>query len=180
MADFNNDFNNDFSIMSRDVGKLEDILAATVARIIAQVSGFSTASCVLTLDPWELPAPNPGNPDGLFILVSPLSGSFPIEYLEGGGEKQTTALGGIMVVVHSPVVLDQPRQDGAFLTHASLGILSVVRQVLKSLTNWTPTNGSGELTRDPLLPASYELRRNERSRGAVGVGFHLEFDWDLT
>lgn len=165
--------------MPRDKGTLDAILAAIVARLIDEIPDLcNPATCFESLDPWGLPAPNPGN---MVFVVAPMSGEFDAAYLEGGGQEQATANTGVTVAIHSPVVLDEPRRDTHFLRNSTHGVLQVARRVLAALTDWTPKSPGGldELTRDPLMPAGYVFQRNDRAMGAMGVQFALSFDWDL-
>ena len=159
--------------------KLEDVLTAIVAMLIAGLPDqCNEATCFLALDPWERPASNPG--DFVFV-VAPGAGVFDQGMLEGGGELQATADATVTVVIHSPLTIDEPQRETSFLTDGTLGILGIVRQVLKTLTNKVPVSAAPvNLTRDPLLPANYDFRRSDKSLGSAGLMFNFSFDWDLS
>lgn len=164
--------------MARGAGKFDDILLSVKRRLIAEVQGANDATCYLCLNPDDTPSPNPGS---FFYVISPLSGQFLQGYLDGGGEAQATVDAGVLVRVYSPVMLDQPKRDTVFLTHATRGILERARIVLMALTNWSPMDEAeeNELTRDPLIPSGFDIAKHQKSLGYIDVGFRLLFDWDL-
>ena len=163
--------------MARQSGKLDEILNAIVIRLRDQISDFNSSNCYLSMDPDAIPQ----SPGEFTCVVAPTSGSFEEAFLDGGGQQQCTSAGGFVAKVHSPVQLDDLGRDVEFLTHDSLGLIELMRLVLKALVAWSPKDDLGnELTRDPLLPANFAFTRTRRSLGAVEITFHLSHDWDLS
>lgn len=164
--------------MPRGSGKLDAILSAIVARLIAQVSGCNAATCYLCLNPDAVPSPNPGD---FVYVVAPTGGEFDDALFDGGGQNQATVNAGVIVKIHSPVQLDEARHDAQFLTHSTLGVLEKSRLVMKALADWSPADGgANEITRNPLIPANYGITHSQRQLGAVELTFHLTYDWDLS
>lgn len=168
--------------MARVSGKLDAILAAIVARIIAQVSGANAATCYLCLNPDTLPVPNPGD---FVYVVAPTSGRFDDRNWDGGGQDQATVdPAGVVVKIHSALQLDEAQREATFLTDTTHGILEKWRLVVKALTapDWNPAaSGSGDiLVRDPLIPADFAMTRSNRGLGAIEQNFRFSFDLDLS
>lgn len=164
--------------MARNLGKLKTILEKIVARLIDQIENATAANCYLSVNPDALPAPGPG---GIVYIVSPTSGTFDEAYYEGGGREQLFAKGGIVVKIHSPLQLDQPGHDLAFLTHESQGIIDRATDVISALSDWSPEDASSNAqTRDPLYPHSYAFTRASKSLGGCEIVFNCNFDWDVS
>lgn len=160
----------------RDEGTFEEILDAVVNRLLSEMPNHCRKSnTYIALNPDSF-NPNSGE---LTFIVAPLGGTFDQDYMEGGGENQVTTDGGFLVKIHSPLQLDEPQRDSSFLTDKSKGVLRLVRQVLKTLTNWSPQNAVHVLSRDPVFPSGYSFSRTERSTGSVEIEFKLKFDWEL-
>jgi len=162
--------------MARTSGKLDVILSAVAARIIAQVTGFTAANCYVSLNP-ENVVPSPGQ---FVAVVSPLSGQFNEAYLDGGGQNQATADAGVSVRLYSPLALDEAHRDTQFLTHSAYGVLEQWRLIIKALAAWSPTSGADEIVRDPLLPAGFSLGRPTQGLGYIEQDFKFSFDLDLS
>ena len=161
----------------------EALLEAIVARLIAQVTAFTTKTCFITAKP--LDDPSAAVRSDIFATVSPTDGSFGPEF-EGGGDSQVVERAGVIVVVYSAVRLDPTQRDTAVLTHDTLGLLEYKRLVLKALAGWIPLDGSsnplliGEM--EPLssgAPASGWTQKN-RAWADVSITFGTDFDWDVT
>lgn len=157
--------------------KLEDLLQAVIDRIIAQVSGFNTENCYLSINPDATPEPNPGD---FICVVAPTSGIFDEEAYAGGGSAQATVNGGIITKIHSPVQLDQAHRDASFLAHASLGLLKKWRLIVKCLLEPHMLQvGSDDATRGYLIPGDYTFTRKNRKLGAIEQTYKAMFDLDL-
>lgn len=165
--------------MARDRAKFDEVMLAIVARLIDQVDGARAENCYLSLNPEDTPSPNPGT--FVFVVSPPMAGNFDEGMIDGGGAQQATNLGDLRIGIHSPVQLDETNRDTQFLTNSTLGILETWRQVVKALTPWSPGDAESDpMTRDPLIPSGFVIRRKNRSIGMVVQNFRLTFDLDLT
>jgi len=170
------------------------LLLSVITQLTTAMPAYCTsANTYLTLsDPWDRPVSNPGGPgdshanppilSNLFMFgVAPLNGQFAIENQVGGGQADLRASSGVLVVIHSPEVLDQAERDVIFLTDSTVGIFKIATLVLQAMVNFIPVdaNTGDYLVADPFLGAGWEIRREDRSLGAIGLGFRVAFDWDL-
>ncbi len=176
--------------IARSKGRLEDILAAIVARLIAQVTVSSVAldagSCYHSVNPDSLPD---GGAGSLIFVVSMMSGTFDEGMIDGGGNEQLTVAGGVSVRIHSPLKVDKQDRDEQSLMKADLGLMPAMRAVLNALSMWSPGMQSGDtdfgdahgLTRDPLIPAGYAFGKNATNPPTTWgeLSFKCNFDWDL-
>lgn len=160
--------------MARLKGDPVAILQAVVDRLIDQL-GLTDATCYLSIDPDAVPSPSPGD---LIFVVSPTSGNFNEAMFDGGGQEQMTLDGGIVVKIHTPVQLDEPKHDALLVGQESRGVLRHATLTLKALANWSPDKNGNELTRDPLIPSGFAIGRKSRSLGWVELTFKCSFDWD--
>ena len=135
-------------------------------------------NCFITIDPGAEPPVNAGDRS---IAVICEGGSFDQGLLEGGGEQQAGIELSIATRVYSPSQLDVPRQDAQMLTNSAVGVMGMVTNILKALTNWSPLDGnSSRLTRDPLLPVATAVSKDGRRIAWFEVQWRVFFDWDLT
>jgi hypothetical protein len=151
------------------------ILTAIVARLRDELQ-LSEHNCFLTLDP---DAPSSHTSGGIWLTVSPVSGTFRQTYLDAGRATCTCDAGAI-VRVNTVLKLDPIGQDPALLTDPGLGVLQMANAVLIALAiDWTPANADEEaLTRDGLQPKGYDIGKGE-SVGWIEIPFAFSFDWDL-
>lgn len=156
--------------------QLDKLLDLVVARLTDQIPECSEANCFLTLNPDSVPA----SPGDFIFAVAPTAGSFSGAYLNGGGQAQATADTGVIVKIHSPLQLDEPGRERAFLIDNTHSILKQWRRVLRALTDWSPAIGDDQVTRDPLLPTAWSITRDDRRIGAIEQDFSVSFDMDLT
>lgn len=162
---------------TREFGNYRDILIAIRRRVAEECADGNDRAVYISIDPdFVAPAPNSGT---FFYVVSPMNGGFNDAYLVGGGELQATAETGVSVSVYSALQLDQGQHDASFLTNLSLGIVERWRHILAALTNWTPTLNDVLMTRDPLLPTNFGIKRHTRALGGIEQAFSLTFDWYL-
>lgn len=169
--------------MPRGSGLPEDILDAIVARLIDQIPDLcKPETCYQAIDPDDI---GPSLGDVTFV-VAPMSGNFPQEYYEGGGLEQLTVFGGVTVKIHSPLQLDQAGRDLIAMIDRPRGLWRVARRVIRALANpeWSPMKGDNEITRDPLVPAGYDIsrggnRKSKRKIRGIELNFRLNFDWDV-
>lgn len=161
----------------RDAGQLDEVLLAIVARLINQMPDMcKSGNTYLTLNPDSID-PSPG---AYSFTVSPLGGSFPAEFMQGGGVEQVTVETGFTVTIHSPLQLDMPRRDVEFLTANTKGVLGLAKRVLKAMTLFDPQNATAIILRDPITPTGFSFRRSDRSLGSMELEFRLMFDWDIS
>lgn len=160
----------------RDFGDLSEILQAAVAHLIAQLPTHCKASnTFMALNPDSV-EPNAGY---MSFVVSPMGGSFPGEFQDGGGVQQVTTETGMLITIHSPLQMDEPRRDTKFLTDNSKGVIGVATKVLKAFTQWDPRNADSILLREPATPTGFNFKRSDRSLGSMELEFRLNFDWGL-
>ena len=170
------------------------LLGAVVTQLTTAMPFYCTAvNTYLALDPWERPVSNPGSPGDTsghtvgavpYVFgVGPMGGSFELGNQIGGGQSDVRTTSGVMVVIHSPVRLDQVERDSIFLTDSTNGILPVATLVMKALVGFTPSDGAGGyLVADAFMAASWDIRREDGdgSLGSIGIGFRTCFDWDMS
>lgn len=161
--------------MARIDSRLDTILLAIVARLIAQVSGADAASCYLSIDDGEIA----GSADDFVLVVSPHGGSFDDGALDGGGQNVAADYFAFSVTVYSAAMLDENHRDTVGLTDATRGLILKHREVLKALTVHDLLSGSDNILRDVPMPTMYEFGKNGRGQIFVRQVFRLSFDWDL-
>ena len=167
--------------MARVGGQPEDIYDAIVARLIDNMPDLcNDATCYFSLNP-DAVSPSPGD---VVVVVSPMGGNVKTEYFEGGGLEQLTIDAGTIVKIHSPLQLDEPQKDVLLLSEATRGLWRIARRVIRlvSDSDWSPTHGGDEITRDPLHFLGYQIHKSatkKRSLGAIELQFATMYDWDV-
>jgi len=162
--------------MARIDSRLDTILLAIIARLIAEVDGADAASCFLAIDDEQVT----GNADGFILVVSPNGGNFDDGALDGGGQNQATDYFTFSVTVYSTTNLDMGGQDSAALTDTALGLIAKHRDVLQALTVHDLLSGSDNILRDVPMPTTYDFGKSGRGLCYVRQSFKLSFDWNLT
>ncbi len=169
--------------MANGSDTLDDLLNAVIARLVQQIPECQTSNTFLCMDAWDVPGPSSGR---YIVAVAPLAGSFPEGNTVGGGEEDLRVQTGFDVVIHSALVLDQPKRETAFFTDQAKGVIQMMTAVLRALTNWTPVDSNGShLVADAIAPTTFSFGRKKGSKtgarlGSAGIEWHLSFDWDLS
>lgn len=162
--------------MARNKGKPQEIYPAIVTRLVAQITGQTTANTYHAIDPDDV-----GGPGEFTMVVSPASGRFDEEQFEGGGVEMLTVNGGAIVKIHSPIVLDETKRDAIALNNTTKGLWVKAKQVIAALADWSPQVASDEVTRNPLYPKGYRFTKSPDARSvAIELDFGLDFDWDVS
>jgi len=164
--------------MARTKGRPADIYRSIKNRLIEQVPDCKEGNCWFSLNPQAV-VPHTGE---VGFAVSPASGTFREGYYDGGGQEQLTVDGGLIVAIHSTLQLDEVQRDAALLEDSTVGLWLLAGRVLAALAdpNWSPMLGDDEITRDPLIPASYQIVKNEKRLGSFELHFKCNFDWDVS
>ncbi len=162
--------------MARDKALPQNVYVAVVDMLRAAIDGCTDANCFFCLDPDAIP-PSPGE---LIYVVSPTSGTFDEGMMDGGGVQQLTVEAGVLVKIHSPLMLDQVGNDTSLLNDESLGLWGKATEVLAALAIQSPTVAGNAQTRDPLMPHSFSITKSHKRLGAIEMTFKVLFDWDVS
>lgn len=161
--------------MARDKALPQNVYTAAVDLLRAAITECTEANCFFCLDPDAVP-PAPGQ---LIYIVSPTSGTFDEGMIDGGGVEQLTVDAGLMVKIHSPLMLDQVGHDSSLLNDESLGLWGKATEVLRALAVQSPEFEGNPLTRDPLMPHSFAVTKSHKRLGAIELTFKVSFDWNV-
>jgi hypothetical protein len=166
--------------MSRVDTEQADVLDAIVARLLDQIDSLSDKNCFISL----LPNPPYKCPDNLFVTVSPTAGTFPAEFLDGGGQNQCVEATGVLVTIFSRYMASRPGQDRETLSDQTRGVLRLKRLILKALTDHDLQFGGNLILRDPILPTDSgntdPVEQPGQNLVQLPLKFALAFDWNLT
>lgn len=162
--------------MARNKALPQNVYVAAVELLRAAIDGCTDANCFFCLDPDAIPA----TPGELIYVVSPTSGTFDEGMIDGGGVEQLTVEAGLMVKIHSPLMLDQVGQDAELLNNESLGLWLKATEVMAALSLQSPTVNGNALTRDPLIPHGFAITKSHKRLGAIELTFKVLFDWDVS
>jgi len=162
--------------MARDKALPQNVYTAAVEMLRAAIDGCTDANCFFCLDPDCIP-PTPGE---FFYVVAPTSGTFDEGMIDGGGIEQLTVEAGLLVKIHSPLMLDQVGRDVELLNNESLGLWSKATEVMAALAVQSPTVAGNPQTRDPLMPHSFSITKSLKRLGAIELTFKVLFDWDVS
>lgn len=156
------------------------VLAAVQARLQSQISEFQTDNvCFIVANPEEF---EPPQRQTLAVTIAPNSGEFDQRVFEGAGDEGVLENSGFTVTVWSRINLDRPDEATKAMTDASRGVFAFKKLILKALSNYMPTDNSGNsLLAEYIAPLSSGFPE-PRSKGmaTVSVGFSLCWLWDLT
>ena len=163
--------------MARAQKKLHEILPAIIDRLRDQIDWANESNCFFSLNSRAKPNHDPG---GIWLTVSPGGGKFDEQAFAGAGREAMITDTNFTVTAHSPVALDERGHDLEFLVHESLGVIRAMDDVLEALAGHDLSDGTDELTREPIYPNGWEEpERQTEWLGRLGMVFALKFDWRL-
>lgn len=163
--------------MPRSPGNHGDIMLAVADRLVESIEEATRSSVMVSF----YPEPPPGISKNLFILVSPMEGTFDSDAFEGGAEYVCIEQTGVVVTVYSSYK-GRSADDAAELTDPRRGLLEWKQRVIRALAGHDLSTGRDlPLTSlmEPLQSGRPEFAADGRHMSLM-VTFSLDIHWQLT
>lgn len=167
------------------------VLEAVLARIRSQVTyampgtaaaqSLNETTMFLAWDADQAVAQQPAR-NNVWGCVVPLQGTPSDAEFMGGGENDLHEQTGVTVMFFTSRKADQAAHSKHTLLDAG-ALLDMKRLLLKALTGWVPTDGSGNyLLTSPMQPISCAPpnRPQQSDIADLSVTFTTDFEWDLS
>ena len=169
-------------ISQRVATKLEILLLAIRAKLSADLSWDQSRVDLVLSDEKEL---DQYPKDESFIQISPYRFNVDQPVLTGGGPTDALVMEGspgIVVTIWKRVNLDRAGRAPAYLTDQTVGVVQLVRKILKSLTLYDPVDASGNgLLEEPMRPTAMEFRpKRPLDWGKVAIFIEMKYQEDLS
>jgi len=162
--------------MARAPSSQADVLNAVVSRLLESIEELTTAMCMVTFDP----EPPPGISKGVFLLISPMEGTFDSEVFTGSAQHVVIEQTGIVVTTYLTYKGRAGVHDGDLLDPRR-GLLEWKRRILRALAGHDLGAGRDEpLTTllEPLQSGRPELSADGRHVSLM-ITFSTDIHWEL-
>ena len=163
--------------MPRSPGNQADILMSVVDRLVDSIEEATPSTVIVSMQP----EPPQNVSKNLFLIVSPMEGTFDVDAFEGGAENVCIEQTGVVVTIYS-AYKGRRGEEANDMVDPRRGMLEWKRRVISALAGYDASAGR-DLPLTSLMEPLQSGRPEEAMDGrhaSLMITFSLDIHWELT